>query len=68
MLTRADSGDTEETPPETVIETPVLITPLLRKENQTETKNEEKFVGKCWCGEITLLESGHTHRSEPSED
>ena len=43
VFSRAHSGDAHQTPPETVIETPVLITALLGKENQTESNKEEKL-------------------------
>ena len=65
MFSRAHGGDTQETPPEAVIKTPVLITTLLGEENQTDNINNEKLT---MISPITLLESEHRHRSEPSED
>ena len=38
MLSRAHSGDAHEAPPEAIIKTPLLITSLLGKENQTDRK------------------------------
>ena len=65
VLSRPDSSDAHEAPPKAVIKTPVLITALLGKENQTDAK--KMFILKN-LDVITLPEWGHRHRSEPSED
>lgn len=67
FLPGADCGNAEQTPPETVIETPVMLTALLSEVNQT--RNEKILLtipGKASC--LTWREWGHRHRWVPLGD